>query len=130
MLRSSTPQSHSALVNDKIARLCLYAIKPVNSKATNCAVSGFLRSTLDKLKDEGKRRGTRKDQRDQRGAETSGHQQTHLAKTHKLPKPTPKEKERFRWQWPTLACRNHRLPSALVDLTAGFEMGPGVPPPL
>ena len=24
----------------------------------------------------------------------------------------------------------HILPSVLVDLTAGFEMGPGVPPPL
>jgi len=24
----------------------------------------------------------------------------------------------------------HALPSALADLTAGFEMDPGVPPPL
>ena len=39
-------------------------------------------------------------------------------------------KSKFGWQWPTLACRNHILPSALADLTAGFEMGPGVPPPL
>ena len=39
-------------------------------------------------------------------------------------------KRKFRWQWPTLACRNHILPSALAGLTAGFEMGPGVPPPL
>ncbi len=34
------------------------------------------------------------------------------------------------WRWPTLAWGNPKLPSALVDLTSGFEMGPGVPPPL
>ena len=34
------------------------------------------------------------------------------------------------WRWPTLAWAMPRLPSALVGLTAGFGMGPGVPPPL
>ena len=44
-------------------------------------------------------------------------------------------RERFKqggwcWRWPTLAWARPRLPSALVGLTAGFGMGPGVPPPL
>ena len=39
-------------------------------------------------------------------------------------------KKRGCWRWPTLAWGNPRLPSALVGLTSGFEMGPGVPPPL